>query len=70
MLFSWSPKSPQVATAATKLKDPFSLEEKYDKPRQGIIKQRHYFADKVLYSQSYGFSGSHVQIGELDHKES
>ena len=48
--------------AATKLKDPFSLEEKYDKPRQGVIKQRHYFADKVLYSQSYGFSGSHVQM--------
>ena len=28
----------------------------YDKPRQHIKKQRHYFADKRLSSQSYGFS--------------
>ena len=32
-------------------------------------KQRHHFADKGLYSQSYGFSSSHVQMWELDHKE-
>ena len=31
--------------------------------------QRHHFADKGPYSQSYGFSSSHVQIWELDHKE-
>ena len=42
----------------------------YDKPRQHIKKQRHYFADKGPYSQSYGFSSSHVWIYELDHKES
>ena len=40
----------------------------YDKPRQCIKKQRHHFADKVLYSQRYGFSGSHVQMWKLDHK--
>ena len=28
----------------------------YDKPRQCIKKQRHHFADKGPYSQSYGFS--------------
>ena len=28
--------------------------------RQHIKKQRHYFANKVLFSQSYGFSSSHV----------
>ena len=28
----------------------------YDKPRQRIKKQRHHFADKGPYSQSYGFS--------------
>ena len=28
----------------------------YDQPRQHIKKQRHYLADKGLYSQSYGFS--------------
>ena len=27
-----------------------------------IKKQRHHFADKGLYSQSYGFSSSHVQM--------
>ena len=32
----------------------------YDKPRQCIKKQRHYFAEKVSYSQIYGFSSSHV----------
>ena len=32
----------------------------YDKPRQCVKKQRHYFADKGLYSQSYDFSSSHV----------
>ena len=42
----------------------------YDQPRQHIKKQRHYFANKDLYSQSYGFSSSHVWMWELDHKES
>ena len=32
----------------------------YDKPRQHIRKQSHHFADKDLYSQSYGFFSSHV----------
>jgi len=32
----------------------------YDQPRQHFRKQRHYFADKGLPSQSYGFSSSHV----------
>ena len=32
--------------------------------------QRHYFANKGLYSQSYGFPSSHVWVWELDHKES
>ena len=40
-----------------------------DKSRQCIKKQRHCFADKGPYSQSYGFSSSHVQIGELDNKK-
>ena len=41
----------------------------WDKPTQHIKKQRHYFADKYPYSQSYGFSSSHVWMWELDHKE-
>ena len=42
----------------------------YDQPRQLIKKQRHYFADKGPYSQSYGFSSSHVWMWELEYKES
>ena len=41
----------------------------YDKPRQHIKKQRHHFANKGLYSQSYGFFSSHVCMWDLDHKE-
>ena len=37
-----APKSLQMVTAAMKLKDACSLEEKYDQPRQHIKKQRHY----------------------------
>ena len=42
----------------------------YEKPRQCIKKQRHYFADKGPCSQGYGFSSSHVWMWELDYKES
>ena len=42
----------------------------HDKPIQHIKKQRHQFATKGLYSQSYGFSSSHIWMSELDHKES
>ena len=41
-----------------------------DQPRQHIKKQRHYFANKGLSSQSHGFSSSHVWMWELDNKES
>ena len=33
--------------------------ENYDQPRQHIQKQRHYFANKGLSSQGYGFSSGH-----------
>ena len=42
----------------------------HDQPRQHIKKQRHYFANKSLSSQGYGFSSSHVWNLELDYKES
>ena len=38
--------------------DPWN--KSYDQPRQFIKKQRHYFANKGLSSQSYGFSSGHV----------
>ena len=41
----------------------------YDQPRQHVKKQRHYFANKGLSSQSYGFASSYVWMSELDYKE-
>ena len=63
-------KSLKMVTSAMKLKDTCSLEESYDQPRQYNKKQRHYFTNKGLSSQSYGFSSSHVWMWDLDHKES
>ena len=34
-----------------------------------ILKNRQYFANKISYSQSYGFSSIHVWMWELDHKK-
>ena len=34
--------------------------QSYDQPRWHIKKQKHYFANKGLSSQGYGFSSSHV----------
>ena len=45
-------------------------EELWKTPGQCIKKQRHHFADRGPSSESYGFSSSHVQMWELDHKES
>ena len=59
-LFLGAPKSLQLVIAAMKLKDAYSLEGKFDQPRQHIKKRRHYFVNKRLSSQGYGFSGSHV----------
>ena len=68
--FSWAPKSLQIVTAAMKLKNACSLKKSYDQLRQHIKKQRHYFANKGLSSQDYGFSSGHVRIWKLDCKES
>ena len=54
------PKSLQLVTAATKLKDAARWKKSCDKHRQCIKKQRHHFADKGQDSESYGFSSSHV----------
>ena len=45
------------------------MQYRYEKSRQHIKKQRHYFADKGPSSQSYGFSSSEW-MWELDYKES
>ena len=51
-----------------KMLDPWG--KNYDKPRQHIKKQRHYFANKGLSTQRYDFSSSNVRMRELGHKES
>ena len=52
----------------------WSSEENYryvilDQSRQHIKKQRHYFANKVSSSQSFGFSSSHVGCESLTIKK-
>ena len=46
-----------------------SWEKSYDQLRQHIKKQRHYFANKGLSSQIYGFSSSHVWTRKLTIKK-
>ena len=43
-----------------KIKRGLLVEKSHDKARKHIQKQKHYFADKGLSSQSYGFSSSRV----------
>ena len=52
-----------------KLKTLAPWKKLYDQPKQHIKKQRHQVSDKCPYSQTYGFSSSHVQMLVLDHKE-
>ena len=60
LTFFGAPKSLQMVTAAMKLKDTYSLEGSYAQPQRHIKKQRHYFFNKGLSSQGYGFSSIHV----------
>ena len=68
-LFSWAPKWLQMVTAARKLKDGCSLEEKLWQSRTTCEK-----AETLLCwqrsNQSYGFSSSHGWMWESDLKES
>ena len=64
--FFWAPKSLQMVTSAMK----FPWKESYDQPMQHIQKQRHYFANKGLSSQGYGFCSGCLWMLELDCKES
>ena len=59
-----------MVTAAMKLKDACSLEEKVMTNLDSIFKSRDItFPTKVRLSQGYGFSSSHVWMWELDYKE-
>ena len=68
-LLFWAPKSLQMLISAMSFRHSL-LRIKYDQPREHIKKQRHYFANKGLSSQGYGFSSGLVWMWELDYKES
>ena len=67
-LFSWAPKSLWMVTATMKLRC-LLLGRKAMTNLDSMLKKRHYFANKGLSSQGYGFSSSHVWMWELDCKE-
>ena len=46
-----------------------SCNKSYDQPTWRLKKQRYHFANKGLYSPSYGFSSGHMWVWELDHKK-
>ena len=54
-LLSWAPKSLQMVTAAMKLRCLLLGRKSIYQPRQHIKKQRYYFAERGLSSQSYDF---------------
>ena len=56
----WGSKITGDGDCSHEIKRRFLLGRKLDRPRQHIKKQRHYFANKSLFSQGYGFSSSHV----------
>ena len=58
-----------VGACSCEIKRFLLLGKKAVTPGECIKKQRHHFVDRCLYSQSYGFSSSHIQMQELDHKE-
>ena len=69
-LFGWAQKSLKLVTTAMKLKTLAPWKKSYDHSREHIKRQRHYFANKGLSSQGYGFSSAHVWMWELEYKES
>ena len=66
----WGSKITTDGDCSHEIKRCCSLEEEYAQPRQHVEKQRHYFANKGLSSQGYGFSCGHVWMCELDCEES
>ena len=67
--FSWDPKITADCGCSHEIKRCFILRRKAVTNLECIKKQRRYFANKGLYSQSYGFSSRHVWMWQWDHKE-
>ena len=59
-----------MVTAAMKLKDTCSLEEKLWQTLDSVLKSRDFISDKGPSSQSYGFFSSYVWMWKLEYKES
>ena len=62
-------KTTEDSDCSHEIKRDLLLGRKAMKNLDSLKEQRHHFADKRPYSQSYGFSSSHVWMWELDHKE-
>ena len=58
----WGSKITADGDCSHQIKTLAPWKKSYDKPRQNIKKQRHYFAIKGPSSQGYDFSRSHVWI--------
>ena len=67
-LFSWSPKSLWIVTAAMKLKDACSLKEKQWQSYT-VLKSRDITLPRNSICSKFWFSSSHVWMSELDSKE-
>ena len=59
-----------MVIAAMKLKDLLLGRKVMTNLDSVLKKQRHYFANKGLFSQGYGFPSGHVWMWELVYKES
>ena len=68
-LFSWALKITADGDWSHEIKRHLLLGWKAMTNVDSILKQRHHFADKGPYSQSYCLSSSHVQMSKLDHRE-
>ena len=68
-LFLEAPKSLQMMTAAMKLKDACSFEEKLWQTYTNFLKVETLLCWKFHYNQSYDFSSCHVWMWHLHHKE-
>ena len=59
-LFFWAPKSQQLVICSHEIKKCLLLGRKVMTNLDSILKSRHYFGNKGLSSQGYGFSSGHV----------
>ena len=70
ILFFWGSKITADGDCSHEIRRRLFLGRKAMKNLDSDKKQRHYFADKGLSNQSYGFSSSHAWMWELDHIDS